>query len=435
MGKQRKNKKAKKGLKKRKNRKNKTRKNKKGKKSKKNRKNRKNKTRKNKKGKKSKKNRKNKRKNRKNKNRKSNKGTRKSARTIDGVCLESAVTAMRRWKDVVTNFEKQKKRIDKQSEIAGKKSGKQSVFGPIALKLVDLGGGNKSALTCSGSATSEGALQLTNLTSTLFDCEVAVNASCTTDFPMPNMTFVDECVNASATFVAAAEACLTLSKEATAADACTCWSAPELAAASEAVKDCRIPEVAAVAQGLKACKDAFSTCRKYEDEAVTSMAACSVSVDALKAKAAALSQSKTAMDAAASTVAGITGSSRKVRGLARGKRAAAAAAFITLVTTIVTIAIDFPSSPMIVTVSADIVASSSLTFTDDEITSLTAVEETLTAAVELVSDAFEEAQATLEDATGSTLSAAGLSSVAASVTTARARQRVRGFQSQRNMFQ
>merc|ERR1719229_404358 len=61
------------------------------------------------------------------------------------------------------------------------------------------------------------------------------------------------------------------------------------------------------------------------------------------------------MDAAASTVAGITGSSRKVRGLARGKRAAAAdaAAFITLVTTIVTIAIDFPSSPMIVNVSAD----------------------------------------------------------------------------------
>merc|ERR1711884_196359 len=378
MGKQRKNKKAKKGLKKRKNRKNKTRKNKKGKKSKKNRKNK----RKNRKNRKSKKN--------KNKNRKSNKGTRKSARTLDGMCLESAVTAMKRWKDVVANFDKQKTRIEKQASIAGKKSGKQSVFGPIALKLVDLGGGNKSALTCSGSATSEGALQLTNLTSTLFDCEVAVNASCTTDFPMPNMTFVDECVNASATFVAAAEACLTLSKEATAADACTCWAAPELAAASEAVKDCRIPEVAAVAQGLKACKDAFSTCRKYEDEAVTSMAACSVSVDALKAKAAALSQSKTAITEAASTVAGITGSSRKVRGLARGKRAAAAdaAAFITLVTTIVTIATNSPSSTMIVTISADIVASASLTFTDDEITSLTAVEETLTAAVELVSDAF-----------------------------------------------
>merc|ERR1711876_115921 len=303
------------------------------------------------------------------------------------------------------------------------KSGKQSVFGPIALKLVDLGGGNKSALTCSGSSTSEGALQLTNLTSTLFDCEVLVNASCTTDFPMPNMTFVDGCVNATDLFKTLATECMTMSKEATATEACACWSAPEMTMASEAVKDCKITEVSAIAQGLKACKDAFSTCRKFEDEAVSSMAACSVSTDALKAKAAALSQSKTAMDAAASTVATITGNSRKVRGLARGKRAAAAdaAAFITLVTTIVTIAIDFPSSPMIVTVSADIVASSSLTFTDDEITSLTAVEETLTAAVELVTNAFE-------DAPGSPLSAAGLSSVAASVTTARARQRVRGFQ-------
>merc|ERR1711902_93406 len=350
----------------------------------------KNKSKRRKNTKRTKKTKKGKRKNNKRRNnkRKNNKGTRKSTRTLDGMCIENAVTAMKRWKDVVANFDKQKTRIEKQASIAGKKSGKQSVFGPIALKLVDLGGGNKSALTCSGSATSEGALQLTNLTSTLFDCEVAVNASCTTDFPMPNMTFVDECVNASATFVAAAEACLTLSKEATAADACTCWAAPELAAASEAVKDCRIPEVAAVAQGLKACKDAFSTCRKFEDEAVSSMAACSVSVDTLKAKAAALSQSKTAITEAASTVAGITGSSRKVRGLARGKRAAAAdaAAFITLVTTIVTIATDFPSSSMIVTISADIVASASLTFTDDEITSLTAVEETLTAAVELVSD-------------------------------------------------
>merc|ERR1712061_659706 len=252
-----------------------------------------------------------------------------------------------------------------------------------------------------------------------------------------NMTFVDACVNATDLFKTLATECMTMSKEATATEACACWSAPEMTMASEAVKDCKITEVSAIAQGLKACKDAFSTCRKFEDEAVSSMAACSVSTDALKAKAAALSKSKTAMDAAASTVAGITGSSRKVKGLARGKRAAAAdaAAFITLVTTIVTIAIDFPSSPMIVTVSADIVASSSLTFTDDEITSLTAVEETLTAAVELVTDAFAEAQATLEDATGSTLSAAGLSSVAASITTARARQRVRGFQSQRNMFQ
>merc|ERR1711878_209897 len=195
------------------------------------------------------------------------KGIRQSTRMgeIDGMCLESAVTAMKRWKDVVANFEKQKTRIEKQASIAGKKSVKQSAFGPIALKLVDLGGGNKSALTCSGSATSEGALQLTNLTSTLFDCEVLVNASCTTDFPMPNMTFVDACVNATYLFKTLATECMTMSKEATATEACACWSAPEMTMASEAVKDCKIAEVSSIAQGLKACKDAFSTCRKFEE--------------------------------------------------------------------------------------------------------------------------------------------------------------------------
>ena len=55
------------------------------------------------------------------------KGIRQSTRMgeIDGMCLESAVTAMKRWKDVVANFEKQKTRIEKQATIASKKSVKQ----------------------------------------------------------------------------------------------------------------------------------------------------------------------------------------------------------------------------------------------------------------------------------------------------------------------
>ena len=84
---------------------------------------------------------------------------RQSSRAVDGACLESAMTAMNRWKGVVANFNKQKTRIEKQSEIASKKGAKKSVFGPIALQLVDLGGGNKSALTCSGTADSDGAKQ------------------------------------------------------------------------------------------------------------------------------------------------------------------------------------------------------------------------------------------------------------------------------------
>merc|ERR1711894_847453 len=220
---------------------------------------------------------------------------RMNGRAVDGMCLEAATTAMNRWRGVVANFNKQKTRIEKQSEIASKKGDKKAVFAPIALKLVDMGGGNKSALTCSGSADSDGAKQLTNLTQTLFDCEVQVNKSCSMDFPTPNMTFVDQCAMDIEMFENKTDECYKLSKADTAADACTCWTDAEYAD---------------VAKGLKACKDAFSTCRKYEDDAVASMAACSVSANALKAKAAALSANIDSTNAAAAKVAAVTGSSR-----------------------------------------------------------------------------------------------------------------------------
>jgi len=221
------------------------------------------------------------------------------------------MTAMNRWKGVVANFNKQKTRIEKQSDIAGKKGAKKSVFGPIALKLVDLGGGNKSALSCSGSADSDGAKQLTNLTQTLFACEVEVNKTCSMEFPAPNMTFVDQCAMDIQLFENKTAECYELSKADTAADACTCWTDAEYTELGNKIKSCKIAETGDVAKGLKACKDAFSTCRKYEDDAVASMAACSVSADALKTKAAALSANVDSTNAAAAKVAAATGSSNR----------------------------------------------------------------------------------------------------------------------------
>ena len=247
---------------------------------------------------------------------------------VDGTCLESALTAMNRWRGVVANFNKQKTRIEKQSEIAGKKGGKKAVFAPIALKLVDLGGGNKSALTCSGSADSDGAMQLNNLTQLLFDCEVQVNKSCSMDFPEVNMTFVDQCAMDIEMFENKTTECYAMSKAETADDACECWTDAEYTELGNKIKSCKIAETSDIAKGLKACKDAFSTCRKYEGDAVASMAACSVSADALKSKAAALSANVDSANAAAQKVAAVTGSSRR-----RSSRAAATscAGFITLV--------------------------------------------------------------------------------------------------------
>ena len=112
------------------------------------------------------------------------------------------------------------------------KGGKKGVFGPIAHKLVDLGGGNKSALACSGSTTSDGAKQLTNLTATLFACEVEVEASCNTNFPAPNKTFVAECANNVGEFENTTTQCVGLSKVATAEEACSCWTNDNFVAVS-----------------------------------------------------------------------------------------------------------------------------------------------------------------------------------------------------------
>ena len=238
------------------------------------------------------------------------------------------MTAMKRWRDVVSNFDKQNSRISKQSGIASKKSDKKGLFAPIALKLVELGGGNKSALACSGSKDTDGAKQLTNLTQTLFDCEVEVNKSCHTDnFPAANQTQISECEAAVATFKTETKKCVDLSKEATATDACECWTNSNFSDVSEAVKSCKISEVSTIAKGLKACTAAFSKCRKFEDDVVDAFSSCSKSVADITAKAAALSKNKAALTSVKAKVAKATGSSKRVA------RAAATdcASFIVLV--------------------------------------------------------------------------------------------------------
>ena len=334
--------KKKKALKKKgkKNRKNKARKSKKNKakksrKNKKAKKGRKNKGKKQKKGKKNRKNKKSRmnKKSRKNKMSRKNKGSKSlTGRTVDGDCLENAITAMKRWRDVVTNFEKQYSRITKQSGIASKKADKKGVFAPIALKLVELGGGNKSAPACAGSTDSDGAKQLANLTKTLFECEVEVDAVCHPDnFPAPNKTLIAECEAAIETFKTETKKCIDLSKSATADDACSCWSSSNLTDLSNAVKECKIADVGNVAKGLKACTAAFSKCRKFEDDVIDAFSSCSKSVSELTAQAAALSKNKDALGDVKTKIAKATGSSTR----RRFARAAATdcASFIVLVTT------------------------------------------------------------------------------------------------------
>merc|ERR1711976_149520 len=251
------------------------------------------------------------------------KGMRQGGRAVDDACVTNAVTVMKQWKDVVGNFEKQKTRMERQNKTGKNKNTKNGEFASVASYLVDIGGGNKSSLSCSGSTTNSGAKQLANLTKTLFDCEKEINATCNTNnFPQPNMTFLDECVKSITTFKELAQTCLDKtvgSKATSASDACTCWNAANITAASTAIKGCKASdESKAITKQLNKCKSAFGTCRKYEDDAVSSIVSCSSSTSKLTAKAAQLSANSNAMSAAKTKMSSLSSSSsgRKVRATA-----------------------------------------------------------------------------------------------------------------------
>ena len=292
----------------------KARKNKRKSKKKKTKKNRKNSKRKGKKSRKNKKGkRKNKNKKKQKKDRKEKKGTRKSSRSIDTACVAQLTLSMRRWKDAVTNFQRQSKRITDNQNKGDGKSGKQSVFGPTASKLVSAGGGNKSALVCGGSSTSAGALALTKLAKDMGDCEKSVNDSChTANMPAANTTLIDECTTLTDKFVEEATKCLVMSKdESKAAEGCACWTDAALTKLTEDVNKCKVKDdMDAIKAQLKACTKAFGACRKLEDAAVESLSACTADPAELTKKAAALSANKDALGNVKTKLNSLTGTRR-----------------------------------------------------------------------------------------------------------------------------
>ena len=218
-------------------------------------------------------------------------------------CFEQAVHFMKVWKDIVGNFEKQRKRMVKQNKTGGNKSGKKGLFAPIAHRLVDIGGGNKSNMSCGGQYGNQGAAQLQNLTKTLFDCEKDVNKSCNpANIPQPNFTFINRCKALVTNFTTEAGLCLGKTMgggKTNSEDACSCWTAMKLNETAGELKNCKVSnETKAITAALKACTSTFGKCRKFEDGAITAISSCASSASKLTAKAANLAANSASMTAA-----------------------------------------------------------------------------------------------------------------------------------------
>ena len=209
--------------------------------------------------------------------RKERKTQTRSGSNDTALCFKQSMTIMKMWKDTIQNFQKQKIRMEKQNATAINKFAKKNVFVPTFEKLMFAGGLNKQNLSCNGSTTNAGAVQIKNLTDTLFSCYSNINTACnTSSWPQPNMNKVSHCDSLTKHFKKGAEACLieTINKANTDI-ACACWTGSNLNKTVQDVRQCKFSDEAAkIKKAFQKCTEAFSKCRKYEDAAISPLTDC-----------------------------------------------------------------------------------------------------------------------------------------------------------------
>jgi len=320
---------------------------------------------------------------------------------VNGTCLDSAVSYLNMLAGVVANFDKQKNRMEKQNKTGGSKSGKKGLFKPLVDRLIQAGGGNKSKMTCGGKEGTAGAKQLSNLTAKFEECESKINESCNpANFPKPNKTRLDACFKATKNFSDSVKACIKKKD----AEACTCWLDSKLNSTSKEVKTCSFKKEAdLVAKQLKACKSAFSVCRKYEDDTIKSLSACSKSEDKLKEKAKQLSTNKAAVEKALAKVNKLTGASGR-----RTRQASSCSDVVKSVTLLIVIVNQNPASPRVEVVSLEISSVGDVTCSDADKKSLTEKQSGLKESVEKISDAYDTMIEEIKTLSGTAPSAADI---------------------------
>merc|ERR1739838_464590 len=325
------------------------------------------------------------------------------SRAVNSTCLDTAVKLLKIVTSRITNFLVQQKRMTKYNTTGGKKSGKKGLFGPIASKVIDVGGGNASDLSCSGNKTNPGALKLKSIISSLQTCEENIKTACDpTAYPLPNATKGAECKTNMESMKTSVEACAKKSGD----EACTCWLDADLKATAEKVKTCDIAsENKIVTAQHKQCTGNFSACKKIEDTAVTYIYACSQSASDLKVKAAQAKSNADALGGAKNKTSALAGSSTGRSTVIR-KRATSVSTcsdFITLSTTLLQAASDAPTSSAVETMAKILSAvSSALSCTTTEKATLTVQTTTYTQTISKVTATYNGLKSSVEDASGTT---------------------------------
>merc|ERR1712223_1027762 len=210
-------------------------------------------------------------------------------------------------------------------------------------------------------------------------------------FTQPNMTKLNTCATLATAFKKSAQKCLdkSIGTSKNTTTACSCSTDAAFNKTVQAAKDCKFStEAKKIADQLKNCTKAFGKCRKYEDAAITSIAACNSDSTKLTKKAAELTKNIAAVAAAKKTVKALaSGTSGRS---ARSTKLSTCKEVITMSTKVTTMIINFPTSPSIAITATKISLFTSVSCTTAEKTSLKALETKYTAAETFLKSALAE---------------------------------------------
>ena len=199
------------------------------------------------------------------KSQKSNKKVKSVRQTCnaDESCLTNVSKYMNIVGNKIKNFNQQKARIERFVKLSQSKGDKKGDFLPLLVKLRESGGGNASALVCSGNSTSPATLRLQAIVASLTSCQDNIKQACETALPTVNATLLDTCATDAKFFSDAVDICTKKT-----ADICTCWKDPNLETLNTKFSPCNIAQLNAdVTKTQKSCVTAFSECRGLQDEA------------------------------------------------------------------------------------------------------------------------------------------------------------------------
>jgi len=325
------------------------------------------------------------------------------SRAVNSTCLDVAVKLQQIVNSRITNFLVQQKRMENFNSTGAKKKNKKGIFAPIATKVIDVGGGNASDLSCSGNKTNAGAAKLKSIISSLQKCETSIRAACDTSaYPHPNKTTAAACKKDMESMKSTVKACAKKSGD---SGACDCWLNATLKATAERVKKCDISsENKKVTEAHKLCKSNFSACKKIEDEAVSYIYACSQSASDLKAKAAAVKKNIDALTAAKKKTETLAGSSsgRDMLIRKRGERSVSTCAdYISLSSQLLALAVQAQTNAQIAAIATVLsTVSDTLTCSTAEKTTLTKQVTTYTFQIVVYTDTYSSFKSSIEDASG-----------------------------------